>query len=422
MQDMKKTIARATVSGCLKAPPSKSYAQRAIAAGLLGSGLTTLTNMELCSDTRAAMETARMLGAQISHTGGDTYIIRGGLNPVGSVLDIGESGLSARMFIPIASLCGSHVTIIGGGSIVRRPMDMIVQPLRNLGVEVADTHGRLPITVRGPIRGGDIVVDGSVSSQFVTGLLMALPMAAGETTFRVSEPVSIPYIDMTLDVLERFGIEVEHQDYGHFYVKGSQRYTPCEYRVEGDWSGASCILVAGAIAGAVAGEITVGNLDPLSKQADAAIIDALSLSGAEVATDGRKVTVRRPERLYGFRFDASHCPDLFPALTALAANCEGDTLIAGVRRLTHKESDRAAALCTEFGKMGIAIDLPEPDVMRIRGGRPHGADVDSHGDHRIAMSCAAAALCADAPVTIEGAESVEKSYPAFWNDLAAITL
>lgn len=414
---MIKTIVRAAVSGCVKAPSSKSYAQRAIAAALLAQGRTILSGMGLCSDTRAAMDVARMLGAEITHAGGDTYIIGGGLKPAGSVLNIGESGLSARMFIPIAALCGAPVTVTGQGTILKRPMGMITEPLRRLGVEVEDHRGHLPVTVKGPIRGGDMEVDGSVSSQFITGLLMALPLAEGETTFRVAEPASIPYIDMTLSVLERFGIEAEHQDYRHFYVRGNQRYTPCEYRVEGDWSGASCMLVAGA----VAGEITLANLDPLSIQADAAIIHALSLAGAEVITDGRTVTVRKPERLCGFRFDASHCPDLFPALAALGANCEGDTLIAGVRRLVHKESDRAEALRDEFGKMGIAIDVPEPDVMRIRGGTVRGARIDSRGDHRIAMSAAVAALRADAPVTIGGAESVDKSYPAFWDDLAAVT-
>ena len=414
---MIKTVKKAAVSGGVKAPSSKSYAQRAIAAALLAEGESRLLNMELCSDTRAALRVAGLLGAKYRIEGESTYVISGGLNPVTSIINIGESGLSARMFTPIAALCDIPITIEGEGTIARRPMHMLIDPLRDLGVAVKAKGGHLPLGVRGPIRGGQAVVDGNVSSQFITGLLMALPLAGSDTTFFVTKAKSLPYIDMTLDVLESFGIEGKHQDYRQFYIEGNQRYTPREYAIEGDWSGASCLLVAGA----VAGEITVRNLNPLSKQADVALIDALSHAGAEVITSADSVTVRRPEKLHAFEFDATNCPDLFPALAALAANCAGDTLITGTERLRHKESDRAETLKEEFGKMGIEIDVSEENVMRITGGRLHGADLDSHGDHRIAMSVAVAALTADSPVTIDGAESVEKSYPAFWDDLEAVT-
>ena len=182
--------------------------------------------------------------------------------------------------------------------------------------------------------------------------------------------------------------------------------------IEGDWSGAAPMLVAGA----VTGEVTVNNMSCLSLQADTAIIKALISAGAEVESTDNTVTVRH-RHLKAFEFDATHCPDLFPALTALAANCKGTTTIYGTERLLHKESNRAVTLAEEYAKAGIEIDIDEPNVMRIHGGKIHGCTIDSHGDHRIAMSMAIAALTADAPITIEGAECVAKSYPSFFDDL-----
>lgn len=414
---MIKTVSKATVSGAIKAPTSKSYAQRAIAAALLADGLTTLTNMELCSDTRAALEVAKTLGASYEIIGESKYLIKGGLNCVNSTIDIGESGLSARMFTPIAALCSEPITITGRGTICRRSMGMIIDPLRDLGVDVRSHGGLLPLTVTGPIMGGETTVDGSVSSQFITGLLMALPLAKYDTTFRVTSVKSTPYIDMTLDLLDRFGIETKHNDYVEFYVEGGQKYVPCEFSIEGDWSGASCMLVAGAIAGS----LTVRNLNQMSKQADITILDALALAGAEIEIMRDAVKVTQPEYLSAFEFDATHCPDLFPALVALAANCHGISNISGAGRLLHKESDRAESLREEYARLGIEVDISRPDVIYIRGGEIKGATVDSHADHRIAMSLAVAALNSSAPVTITGAESVDKSYPAFWADLEYIS-
>ncbi len=373
--------------------------------------------MELCSDTRAALLVAGALGAASTHTDESTYIINGGGSPSVLTIDIGESGLSTRMFTPIASLSGRPITITGHGSILKRPMDMMIAPLRALGARVAaQDGGHLPITVQGPLLGGETQVDGSISSQFLTGLLMALPLAQNDTTLHVGRLNSIPYINMTIDVLRAFDIEVGHnEDYTEFFIEGRQEYSPRTYNIEGDWSGASCLLVAGA----VAGEVTVANLNPLSLQADIEIVNALSRAGAEIITEGNTITVRsRP--LQAFEFDATHCPDLFPALVALAAGCEGVSVIRGTERLTHKESDRAETLRDEFGKMGVAIDISEEDVMKVTGGRVRAAVVSSRNDHRIAMATAVAALAADGETTIEDAEAVNKSYPDFWKDIASI--
>ncbi len=439
-------------------------------------GVSVLSGVEMCDDTAAALRVVQALGARVENPAPGTYEISGRAQefplhikePDGVVnkildiggrladgdlagalsknihdevmsgnftLDIGESGLSTRLFTPIAALCASPVTITGHGTILKRPMDMMLDPLRALGVEVRDRKGHLPVTVRGPMRGGEVEIDGSVSSQFLTGLLIALPLAASDTTVRVRGLRSIPYIDMTIDVMDRFGVDVDHRDYEEFYIPGAQRYTPASMRIEGDWSAASCLLVAGAVAGgsghsgtdhsrtgSAGGSghggvgVTVKNLNPVSLQADVAIIEALSRAGAHIEQTADSVTVSRRE-LRAFEFDATDCPDLFPALAALAASCEGTSVILGTSRLTHKESDRAQAIRSEYRRLGIDVDISEENVMRITGSEVHGGvTVDSHGDHRMAMSLAVAALRADGPVTITGAECVSKSYSDFWED------
>ena len=403
---MKTTIHKGRIAGSITAPASKSYAQRAVAAALLAGGETTLTHLDLCNDTRAALDVARRLGASVSHEG-TTYTIRGGLNPVSTKLNIGESGLATRLFTPIASLCHMPITINGEGSI-----EMMEEPLQALGVEVISNGGYLPISVKGPMRGGEIHVDGSLSSQFITGLLMALPLSPNNTVLHVENLKSRPYVDMTIDLAARFGVAIEHNNYEQFYIAGGQHYTPCTYNIEGDWSGASCLLVAGA----TAGSITIRNLNHISLQADLAIIEALARAGAEIITTNSSVTVHGGP-LHAFEFDATDCPDLFPALAALAASCEGTSVLTGTQRLTYKESNRAETIAEVFGRLGIGVDLSEENTMRITGGPVSSAVVDSHNDHRIAMAAAVAALSSDDSVVIEGADAADKSYPNFWNDL-----
>lgn len=409
---MNKTVSPGGIKGALKPPCSKSYAQRALASSLLCEEVSVLRNVEFCDDTHSALRCIETLGAQVKRIDTTTLSIAGGLNPKGSILHVGESGLATRLFTPIAALCRKAISIEGEGTLLHRPMHMMIEPLQQLGVEVRDGGGHLPISVRGPMRGGKIAVDGSVSSQFVTGLLLALPLAKQDSTLHVRDAVSTPYLDMTLDTAARFGIEIHQRDYTEFYIPGGQRYKPTYFSIEGDWSAAAMLLVAGAIAG----EVTVRNVSMLSKQADTTICEALIRAGAGVIHEEASVTtLRRPLR--AFEFDATHCPDLFPALAALAAAAEGVSMIRGTSRLEHKESNRAEALRDEYAKLGIEIDISEKNVMKIRGGRIRAACVDSHSDHRIAMSLALSALRADGDVVIENAECVAKSYPEFFDDL-----
>lgn len=414
---MDKSVSAGCVKGIIAPPSSKSYAQRAIALALLSQGKSILRNIEFCKDTRSALSCIEALGAKVEIIDESTIAIEGGLRPLSNTLHVGESGLATRLFTPIASLWHEAITIQGEGTLLHRPMIMMIEPLRALGVEVRDGGGYLPIEVKGPIHGGEIEVDGSISSQFITGLLLSLPLAEEDTTLHVTSPVSTPYIDMTIDTARLYGIEIMQKqgDYTEFFIEGGQKYTPADISIEGDWSGASTLLVAGAIAG----EITVKNISTLSKQADTAIIRALERAGAGIIIEHDSITVsKRP--LKAFTFDATNSPDLFPALAALAAAAEGVSTIIGTSRLSHKESDRAETLRQEYEKLGIEIDISEENIMKIRGGKIKPATVFSHGDHRIAMSLAVSALRCEGEVIIEQAECVEKSYPTFFEDLESI--
>ena len=416
---MDKTVSLGSVKGTITPPSSKSYAQRAIALSLLAEGRTILRNIEFCKDTRSALRCIEALGAKVTFLDERTISIEGGLNPVSNTLYVGESGLATRLFTPIASLCLSPINIQGEGTLLYRPMEMMIEPLRALGVTVRDGGGFLPIEVQGPIHGGEVTVDGSISSQFITGLLLALPMAEEDTTLFVESAVSTPYIDMTIDTAQRFGVEIMHNkgDYSEFFIEGGQKYTATDIAIEGDWSGASTMLVAGAIAG----EVTINNLSTLSHQADTAICRALERAGAGLIIEHDSITVSKRD-LRAFEFDATNAPDLFPALAALAAAAEGESRIIGTSRLRHKESDRAETLRQEYEKLGIEIDISEDNVMKIRGGKICPAEVFSHNDHRIAMSLAASALRCEGEVNILSAECVEKSYPDFFKDLDSIIL
>ncbi|MDR0661255.1 MAG: 3-phosphoshikimate 1-carboxyvinyltransferase [Prevotellaceae bacterium] len=420
---MTKSVCASEVSGTSIAPSSKSIAQRAIVAALLASGTSILRNLTLCDDTEAALSIAKILGADVKEDGYDYHIISKSITTLPQkeqTLFCGESGLLTRMIIPVASLLSSPVTITGNGSILGRPIDMIEKPLQDLGVCIRINRGFLPAVIEGPLKGGTANIDGNISSQILTGLLLALPLAKQDSAVYVHNLKSKPYIDLTIDLLQSFGIVVENKNYEIFRINGNQQYRAISYNIEGDWSAASCLLVAGVIAG----EVTINNLDTNSLQADKAILDALQLANTNVCIRQNKpfcsVTTTYSNYLKPFEFDANECPDLFPALVVLASNCNGISKIHGTKRLPHKESNRALALQQEFGKLGITIAVND-DTMLITGGTITGGKVSSHNDHRIAMALATAALKSTGKVIISGAESVNKSYPQFWNDLQSLT-
>ena len=411
-----KSITRSTVNGRVAAPPSKSMMGRAVASALLADAVSVIRNPSFCADSRTALDLVRRLGAVLSE--GEKLAIRGtGKNlrmPRKGSIDCGESGLCMRMFTPIVALSDKEAILSASGSLRARPMNMLEQ-LAEVGVSCTTDQGHAPIRVRGPMKGGDISVDASMSSQFLTGLLMALPLCSTDSRVRVSNLKSAPYVRMTIDLVRRFGVSISCDDrLEEFLIAGNQSYHPSAYQVEGDWSGAAFMLVAGALAG----DVTVTGLDTASLQADRAILDVLSAAGALVETGGDSVTVKAGS-LKSFRFDATDCPDLFPPLVALASGCAGKSEIKGLERLAHKESDRARALADEFGKLGISIQQ-HGGTMEVVGGSISEAAVESHNDHRIAMACAVAALRAEGEVILTGETCVTKSYPDFFSDLAGL--
>ncbi len=410
---MRKSVHPSSVEGSVQAPPSKSVMQRATAAALLAEGRTTrILNPSFCDDALAALRVAGELGAAIRATLGEV-VVQGGLAPRGRELDCGESGLCLRLFAAVAALSPQELVLTGRGSLLRRPVDMVERPLRDLGATCRTADGFPPLRVRGPLAGGTAFVDGSTSSQFLTGLLMALPRAGRDSLLVVRDLRSKPYVDLTLEMLSRCGIAVRNEDYREFAIPGGQAYAPGDLEVEGDWSAAAALLVAGA----VAGKLRVSGLRPDSAQADRRVLSALGAAGAKVRTLADGAEVEKSD-LRAFSFDATDAPDLLPPLVALACHCAGTTSLAGASRLRGKESDRAAALAGEFGRLGARISV-EGDIIEVRGGSLSGGEVHCVNDHRIAMALAAAALAARGTVAIDGAECVAKSYPRFFEDLAS---
>jgi 3-phosphoshikimate 1-carboxyvinyltransferase len=407
------------ISGKIDAPTSKSSMQRACAAALLNEGKTIIGNPGRSNDDLAAMAVIDNLGAKVlQETTNELVIESKGVKPVSREMNCGESGLGIRMFAPIAALSDQEIIINGSGSLLSRPMNFFDEIFPSLGIKIESNHGKLPIKIKGPLKPVDITIDGSLSSQFLTGLLMAYGKAATQpVTITVNNLKSKPYIDLTLQVMKEFGYSVINHQYESFEIHpvNATSHQPKNYLVEGDWSGAAFLLVAGAIAG----EITVKGLNVFSSQADKAILRALTMSEAVVSIAEDQIVIG-PGKLKAFHFDATDCPDLFPPLVALASFCEGTTVIEGVSRLAHKESNRGLTLQEEFGKMGIEIKLQD-DLMLVEGGKGiNAATVHSHHDHRIAMACAVAALKANGETTIEEAEAINKSYPTFYSDLKSL--
>jgi len=407
---MNKSLKPSAYNAELTIPSSKSYMQRAVALAILAHGTTTLTNPDYSNDSRAGLGIARSLGCQVEERDGKVSIT--GISDIScQKVSVGEAGLGLRLFTPVCALFGREITIEGHGTLLTRPMSSLERPMRELGAEITLSNGSFaPIHIHSGLRGGNVDIDGSESSQFLTGLLVSLPMAQNDSVLNVYNLKSLPYVQMTIDIIKKFGGEIHNEDFKVFRIKGRQSYQATEYMVEGDWSSAAAHLVAGA----TSGKAVIKGLNPESLQADIAILEVLRNCGAGVEVSSEAITITKRE-LRAFDFDATNCPDLFPVLASLAASCNGESHIKGVTRLAHKESDRANAIKDEFAKIGISVTL-EGDIMTITGGKIHGARVWSHKDHRMAMCMAVCALNSDSEIEVEDAESVGKSYPRFWED------
>ncbi len=409
---MTKSIIISAVSGKITAPPSKSVAQRLIAISLLKKDRTRIHNLYGCEDISAALDAAASLGAEIQNASGEV-VIEGHLGSGTRIVRIGESGLAMRLFAPIAALSDTEILITGHGTLMNRPMDSLQKALTDLGATCTTDSGFAPLRIKGPFTKNHLTIDGSVGSQIMSGLLIANAQNKDGFTLYVNDLKSKPYADLTLKLIRDFGVEVRTEDYTTFHIPPGQEYCGESYNVEGDWSTAACF----AVLAAVKGSITIDNLDGNSCQADKAILEVLAKAGAMFEMRGQSLYVQKQE-LKPFRFNATDCPDLFPPLVSLASFINGTSIIKGVKRLYHKESDRAKVLKSEFTKLGIDIRIDQDDMI-IRGGTLKSATVDSHYDHRIAM---ATMICAAGceRVTVSNAEAVNKSHQDFFADIQKV--
>ena len=414
-------------------PASKSYAQRAILLAALANGTTKLYGVTLCDDIVSAIGVAQSLYADVSLDGtiltieGHQDILHDGLRVRDNSLFVGESGLLARLCIPLAGLTKEAIEISGEKTLLRRKVDDHRAALRKLGLRLTFTdRSHLPVTVRGRLKAGAVEVDGSKGSQMISGMLMALSQCDSESTLVISGVTSEPYINLTTYIASFFGLtgydcpeladknkQEEDSYYRTWYIDPLQRITPVlGLEVERDWSAAAMLLVAGA----VAGEVTLRGLDLLSRQSDAVIFELLRQNHVDIVRDPEKntITVRR-SILCPFYFDINDAPDLFAPLFVLAAFSHGESVISGIGRLKNKQSNRAESFAEEFGKLGVRTTVSggEMTIYGEENRRLWKASCSSHGDHRLAMALLVASLFADGPVRIDDTDCIAKSFPGF---------
>ena len=396
---MNVTITPGLLRGAITPPPSKSQAHRLLIAAALADGESRIEHL---ADSQDIQATRRCMAA-LKAPGEDL-----------PVLDCGESGSTLRFLIPVALALRGGGRFTGRGRLMERPQKPYFDLFDEKGIAYRQEDGVL--TVQGRLTPGTFALPGDVSSQFVTGLLYALPLLEGESTLTVTGPrESVGYVDLTLRALAQFGVVPAPEESG-WRMAPQPYHGPSRVQVEGDWSNAAPWLCLGALGGE---SVTVKGMDPASLQGDKAVCDVLAQMGARLHITGDRVTAFRGP-LRPTQIDARDIPDLVPVLAAVAAAIPGTTTITGAARLRLKESDRLATTAHTLRALGAQVEERE-DGLVIQGRYPlRGGTVDAAGDHRIAMAAAVAAGACEAPVTITGAQAVDKSYPAFWRDLAAL--
>ena len=378
------------LNGKVNIPPSKSAAHRALICSFLSGG-GSVEGIIDSSDMKATK------GALEALKNGD------------EVINCIESGSTLRFIIPIAAALGRSVCFTGSGRLPERPIGEYIRLLEEHGVK-CKSNGFLPLKINSQLKAGRFELRGDISSQYVTGLLLALPLLNENSEIVLTSPLqSKPYVDMTVKVLKDYGIEVEETENGYF-IKGSQKYKVRDYRVEGDWSQAAFFLAAGAIGG----DVTVCSLDMNSAQGDKRIVDILKAFGAEIELGNDFVRAKK-SALHGIEIDAKDIPDMVPALSVVAANADGKTVIKNIQRLRLKESDRVESIVSNLKKAG-AEALATEDSIIIEGSEISGAELSGFNDHRIVMAFSVLALTANGKTTISDAQSINKSYPAYFND------
>ena len=405
----------ARIGGTVSAPPSKSMAHRAVLCSALAKGTSHIENLEFSKDISATLAAAGQLCARVESGPADVLVEGlGHFRPVFGPVDCCESGSTLRFLIPLASLTGQSITFVGRGRLMERPQSVYETLYREQNLHFEQANGQL--TVAGTLRSGEYTLAGNVSSQFISGLLFALPLLAGDSTLHLIPPVeSRSYIEMTRAAQAAFGVTSHWLDDTTLCIPGGQQYHPRDYIVEGDYSQAAFL----AVLGAVKGGITLTGLAAETLQGDAAILDILRRCGAKFTrTEAGLVFEQAP--LHGVDIDLADCPDLGPVLMVLGLLCEGTTVIRNAERLRIKESDRIAAMEAELRACGGVLSS-EGGTITVQGCKPRlhapEAPLSGHNDHRVVMSLTVLALAADIPLAINEAEAVQKSWPHFFDAL-----
>lgn len=412
---MRVSVSRSEIAGKAAAPPSKSYTVRALMCAALSRGITEIIRPLSSDDTDVASDVLGKVGVRIV-PGQTAWRVYGGeFHAPATELFCRESAATLRFMTAMCALVPGECRLAMAQALWQRPIKPLVDALKQLGVNCYTRDDRHLIMVNGGrLRGGVTSLPGDVSSQFVSALLLIAPLADDGMTIRLTTPLeSRPYVLMTLECLDTFGIKVTYAQDLHEFQVLKQAYRAGKYTVEGDWSSASYLLAAGALAG----RVEVANLNLRSLQGDKVLVYFLPSMGAPVSLSSSSVTVRKAT-LRPIKADLTDCIDLLPTVAALAAATAGTSELTGISRARLKESDRVAALREELPKLGATI-AEEPDRLMITGGGLHGGTVDSHGDHRIAMALSLLGLVTDG-VTIEGAECVAKTFPTYWDILTSL--
>ena len=408
------------LEGAVSSPPSKAYTHRMLIAASLSNGASKIFNPLVSDDTQATLEAVKALGAE-TELQENYWTIHGqeSLKTPSHPIDCRESGSTLRFMIPVAALAPGPSTFLFGASFERRPVAPLLESLKELGVESAVQRNGSSVMVHGGgIRGGKTSIKGDVSSQFISGLLFASPKAKEDTEITVTTPLeSKSYVEMTLEVIVKHGLEgAVNPDLSRLWIPSNQNYIPSDHTVPGDFSSAAFLLAAAAV---TSSKVTVKNLTYQTSQGDREILGILQEMGASVKVGDDSVEVEC-DKLVGVDIDAKDIPDLVPVCAVLACYAEGHSEIYNAKRLRYKESDRLDSISTELKKMGATIIVNE-DGLTINGGCPlHGATIDPHNDHRIAMACAVAALGAKGETKIQDVECINKSYPQFFSDLRVL--
>ena len=408
------------LEGVVSAPPSKAYTHRMLIAALLSNGTSKIFNPLVSDDTQATLNAIKALGAETElHENRWTIHGQESLKAPDRPIDCRESGSTLRFMIPVAALAPGPSTLLFGASFERRPVAPLLESLKELGVESAvQGNGSSVMVCGGGIRGGKTSIRGDVSSQFISGLLFACPKAKEDTEIAVTTKLeSKGYVEMTLEVLVKHGLEgAVNNDLSCLWIPSNQVYSPCDHTVPGDFSSAAFLLAAAAV---TSSRVTVKNLEYQTSQGDRAILGLLEEMGASVKIGDDSVDVEGGQ-LVGVDIDAKDIPDLVPVCAVLACYAEERSEIYNAKRLRYKESDRLDSISTELKKMGADIVVNE-DGLTINGSSGlHGATIDPHNDHRIAMACAVAALGAVGETKIQNVECINKSFPQFFSDLRVL--